>query len=242
MDNNIKNNISQLNKIAHFQDHLSVRQQAALVRKIGQYPAGLTHLLELLIKRQTEPTKTMSYLDGIIFKYLHKSRNTMLNSKIDEHFCNGIVALESSKDIDYIPLYQSLLSHDFKAANYLTQKHLNTLAGLHDSQKRQWLYFTDISNFPVEDLKTIDALWKIYSEGQFGFSIQKQIWIYSNKNWEKFWHKIGWKINKKNTRYPSEFIWDTSAPIGHLPLFNQLRGVQVLATLFMHPAFMDEEI
>jgi hypothetical protein len=61
--------------------------------------------------------------------------------------------------------------------------------------------------------------------------------LYNNKNWDKFWHAIGWKINKRNIRYPQEFIWNNNAPKGHLPLFNQIRGVQVLASLFVHPAW-----
>ncbi len=162
--------------------------------------------------------------------------------KVNKYFKEGVVKLRSSSDIDYKPLYRSLISHNFKTANQLTQKYLNMLAGLNSDQKRQWLYFTDVLNFPTQDLRTIDSLWTIYSGGQFGFSVQKQIWINNNKNWEKFWHTIGWKNNKKNARYPNEFIWDTTAPTGHLPLFNQLRGVQVLAKLFMHPALKDNKI
>jgi len=135
-----------------------------------------------------------------------------------------------------MPLYKSLISNNFKTANQLTQIYLQQLAGLDKNNKRKWLYFTDILNLPIKDLRTIDLLWRIYSENQFGFSIQKQIWIYNDKNWEKFWHTIGWKINQKNMRYPDEFIWNKNAPTGHLPLSNQLRGVQVLTALFMHPA------
>ncbi|PLZ94121.1 hypothetical protein CI594_16205, partial [Fischerella thermalis CCMEE 5196] len=39
------------------------------------------------------------------------------------------------------------------------------------------------------------------------------------------------------TRYPQEFTWDLSAPKGHLPLSNQLRGVRVIASIFAHPAW-----
>jgi GUN4-like len=58
-----------------------------------------------------------------------------------------------------------------------------------------------------------------------------------SKNWENFWSKIGWKNGNTWTRYPNEFIWDLSAPKGHLPLSNQLRGVRVIASLFSHPAW-----
>ncbi len=237
MNTEINTSISQLKKIAHLEDPLSISQQIKLVQKIGRYPAGLTELLELLIARRLKPIDSVHCVDGIIFKELYHSNTVTLQKKIKKYFHNGIVKLESSSSINYEPLYRSLISNNFKAANCLTQKYLSKLAGL--NQERKWLYFTDVLSFPDKDLKTIDALWTIYSEGQFGFSIQKQIWMYNNKNWERFWHKIGWKVDKKNVRYPNEFIWNTTAPIGHLPLFNQLRGVQVLAALFTHPAFKD---
>ncbi|PLZ36777.1 hypothetical protein CBP27_11530, partial [Fischerella thermalis WC542] len=56
-------------------------------------------------------------------------------------------------------------------------------------------------------------------------------------NWDNLWVKIGWKKGKNWTRYPQEFTWDLSAPRGHLPLSNQLRGVRVIASIFAHPAW-----
>lgn len=239
MNTKMNSHIDQLKKIAHLQDYFSVQQQIKLVETISKYPAGLSELLELLISRRLKDRDAVRYIDGIIFKQIYNSKAIMLHKQIKKHFQDGIVKMESSNSINYKPLYESLISDNFQEANRLTQQYLNVLAGLSQNKTRQWLYFTDVSNFPVQDLKTIDALWNIYSEGQFGFSVQKQVWIYNNKNWEKFWHKIGWKINKKSVRYPHEFTWNTSAPTGHLPLFNQLRGVQVLAALFMHPALKD---
>lgn len=239
MNTEINDSINQLKQIAHLQDPVSIKQQVRLVQKIIKSPAGPTKLLELLIKRRSKMMDSLCYVDGIIFKELHNSSTTNFQAKIKQCFCDGIVKLESSNSINYRPLYESLISNNFKTANCLTQGYLNKLAGLRQEKKREWLYFTDVLSFPDQDLQTIDKLWAIYSEGQFGFSAQKQIWIYSNRNWEKFWHKIGWKVNKKSMRYPSEFIWDMTAPAGHLPLFNQLRGVQVLAALFTHPAFND---
>lgn len=238
MNTIVKDGINQLKTIAHLQDSFSVQKQIMLVEKISKCPKGTGELLELLIDRRLKQRNSLRYVDSIIFKQLYNSETITLHEKIKKHFQDGIVNLESSNNINYTPLYESLISNNFKKANYLTQKYLNILAGL-SQNKRQWLYFTDILRLPAEDLKTIDALWTIYSEGQFGFSVQKQLWMHNNKNWEQFWHTIGWKIDKKNIRYPNDFTWDTSAPAGHLPLFNQLRGVQVLAALFTHPAIKE---
>ena len=240
MTHEIHHYLLQLNQIADIEDSFSIKQQIKLVHYIIKDPIGPQILLKLLIERRLNKKKKIYYIDGIIFKSLYNCSQPILQQKVLEHFQDGIVKLKSNNNINYRPLYKSLISNNFKTANHLTHVYLNELAGLNKNNKRQWLYFTDILNLPIQDLKTIDTLWKIYSEGQFGFSIQRQIWLYHDKNWEKFWHKIGWKINKKNIRYPQEFIWDSTAPTGHLPLFNQLRGVQVLATLFRHPAWSTE--
>ncbi|MBV9387633.1 MAG: GUN4 domain-containing protein, partial [Chroococcidiopsidaceae cyanobacterium CP_BM_ER_R8_30] len=64
-------------------------------------------------------------------------------------------------------------------------------------------------------------------------------WL-ASKSWEKFWPKIGWKTGNNWTRYPDGFTWNLTAPRGHLPLSNQLRGVRVIASLLSHPAWSQE--
>ena len=75
-------------------------------------------------------------------------------------------------------------------------------------------------NFPKDELRIIDDLWVKYSQGRFGFSVQKQIWIecggtpgvFDNDVWKKFIEKTGWTqggksvdynltLNKKTNRY-----------------------------------------
>ncbi len=147
-----------------------------------------------------------------------------------------IVLLKSERNIDYTSLETLLKAQDFQAADKVTLEKLCELAGIEAGQ-RNWLYFTEVENFPVTDLQTIDRLWLNYSEGKFGFSVQREIWLSLGKNWEKLWPKIGWKSGNNWTRYPHQFIWDLSAPKGHLPLSNQLRGVRVMASLLSHPAW-----
>ncbi|MBD2100716.1 GUN4 domain-containing protein [Leptolyngbya sp. FACHB-261] len=148
------------------------------------------------------------------------------------------VELASERGVDYVPLQNLLVQQDFLAADKLTLQLLCMLAGPL-SANRGWLYFTDVERLPNADLRTINALWLAHSEGKFGFSVQRELWLSVGKNWEKFWPKIGWKQNNRWTRYPQEFIWNTTAPKGHLPLSNQLRGVQVLAALMAHPAWLN---
>lgn len=155
---------------------------------------------------------------------------------LQTHFPDGVVPLRSQAAIDYRPLQQLLAKQDFQAADQLTLQKLCELAGPQAIQ-RKWVYFTEVDQFPIPDLQTINALWLVHSEGLFGFSVQREIWLSVGKSWDKFWPKIGWKTGNNWTRYPQEFTWSLTAPKGHLPLSNQLRGVRVIASLMAHPAW-----
>nr|QJH88206.1 Ycf53 [Pterocladia lucida] len=190
-------------------------------------------LLDVLIDRCILKKKLPTSLDGIIFEILRKSSNQNTINKLNSYFCDGLVELQSYLKLDFQPLQKLLISQNFKEADALTQVQLCQLAGL-DSSDRKWLYFTDIAILPLEDLCTLDILWSIYSRGKFGLSVQRKIWLSNNCDWEKLWNKIGWENNGIPLRYPHDFTWSINAPRGHLPLFNQLRGVRVLSALFNH--------
>jgi hypothetical protein len=173
---------------------------------------------------------------GKAYRILDQAQTPQTQEFLAIQFPEGPVALESDKNIDYKPLARSLLNQDFFQADRLTLEKLCELAG-EAARKRKWLYFSEVDKFPVTDLHTIDRLWFVHSEGRFGFSVQRQIWLAQGQDFSKLWSKIGWKTEKNWTRYPHEFIWNASAPRGHLPLSNQLRGVRVIASLLSHPAW-----
>lgn len=152
------------------------------------------------------------------------------------NFPSGVIPLDSEQGVNYELLQQLLVEQKFQAADQLTLQKLCELTGPAAVQ-RKWLYFTEINRFPATDLQTINRLWLAYSEGKFGFSVQRQIWLSVGKDWDAFWPKIGWKTGNNWTRYPQEFTWDLTAPKGHLPLSNQLRGVRVINALLSHPAW-----
>ena len=76
-----------------------------------------------------------------------------------------------------------------------------------------------------------------FSEGKFGFSVQRDLWLSVGKNWEKLWIQIGWKEGNNWTRYPDQLPGNLTAPKGHLPLSNQLRGVRAISSLLSHLAW-----
>lgn len=196
---------------------------------------GLDVLMEFLLERRS---KSPSWIDGKAYQILHAANYPPAQEFLQTYFPTGLVSLQSERGIDYSPLQQLLIAGDFQAADRMTLQKMCELAGAAAVQ-RKWLYFTEVENFTPTDLKTINTLWLVYSEGKFGFSVQREIWLSLGKNWEKFWAKIGWKNGNTWTRYPDGFTWDLTAPVGHLPLSNQLRGNRVIAALFSHPAWIE---
>jgi hypothetical protein len=194
---------------------------------------GIEVLQEFLLKRRDTPA---DWIDGKAYQAVYNSDAPTAKEFLETNFPEGIVTLKSDRRINYNSLQQLLIQQDFQAADLLTIQTMCEMAGPQAVQ-RKWLYFTEVENFPTTDLQTINHLWVVYSEGKFGFSVQREIWLGVGKNWESLWPKIGWKDGNKWTRYPNEFTWDLSAPRGHLPLSNQLRGVRVMASLLSHPAW-----
>nr|YP_008965734.1 conserved hypothetical plastid protein [Porphyridium purpureum]ATJ02931.1 hypothetical protein [Porphyridium purpureum]BAO23710.1 conserved hypothetical plastid protein [Porphyridium purpureum] len=187
----------------------------------------LDFLVNLLVSRKKSQEDFPNYIDGLIYEYIYKNDKNILCEK----FKGGLLSLVSENDMYYQDLQELLINKNYLDADVLTQQKLKKLAKL---QGREWLYFTDIRKIPSSDLLIIDKLWRIHSLDKFGFSIQRTLWLSVNKDWNELWEKIGWKSKEHMSRYPNEFIWDINAPKGHLPLFNQLRGVHVLSELFNH--------
>lgn len=195
---------------------------------------GLTVLRKFLLERRGNPPNSV---DGRVYQVLRSSKDSVTAEFLQAHFPIGLVPTPSDRQIDYAYLQELLADQEFQAADKLTLDLLCQLAGSAAVQ-RKWLYFSEVNSFPKTDLLSINALWQLYSGDKFGFSVQREIWLGVGKNWDKMWPKIGWKNSNNWTRYPQEFTWDLSAPRGHLPLSNQLRGVRVMEKLLSHPAWI----
>jgi hypothetical protein len=210
----------------------SEKNQLQLLQQITE--GSFDVLMEFLLERKSLPP---TVVDGKIYQILYSANSSKATEFLQTHFPTGIVTLRSQSGMDYSLLQQLLAKQDFQEADQLTLEKLCELAG-ETALKRKWLYFTQVESLPAADLQTINLLWVLHSEGKFGFSVQREIWFAVGKNWDKFWPQIGWKKGNNWTRYPKEFIWDLSAPRGHLPLSNQLRGKQPFMALLSHPAWL----
>ncbi|HBE34787.1 MAG TPA: serine/threonine protein kinase [Cyanobacteria bacterium UBA11369] len=100
--------------------------------------------------------------------------------------------------------------------------------------KEGWLDRNSIENSPCEDLRAIDQLWVKYSNGRFGFSVQKRIWqkVGGKVDWEtecRLGDRVGWRVKGEWLNY-EDLTFSRNAPLGHLPVWGRwvsLRGLRV---------------
>lgn len=151
--------------------------------------------------------------------------------------------LPSEKGIDYVPLATMLATGDFLAADQFTRDNLIKIAGP-DAVKRSFVYWTEVKKLPEKDLCTMERLWLQYSDGNFGYSVQKRVWDVENGNFDNFIRRIGWTKEENGSERKlkwfgqNEFIYTVEkAPKGHLPLTSALRGTQLLKKLMDNPVW-----
>jgi len=109
------------------------------------------------------------------------------------------VELLSEKNVDYTRLRNLLAAVNWKEADEETLAVMLKAAG---RELEGWLDTESIEKFPSTDLRTIDRLWIKYSDGHFGFSVQKRIWEsvggkpgqHNYKIYKKFCYRVGWRV------------------------------------------------
>jgi eukaryotic-like serine/threonine-protein kinase len=128
--------------------------------------------------------------------------------------------LTSEVEIDYTSLSGLLKAQNWQEADKETTRLILKVA---NREKAGWLNVESINNFPCADLRTIDQLWVKYSNGRFGFSVQKRIYQslggtekYDDKIWNTFGDRIGWRKGGSWVYY-SNITFSLEAPEAHLP-------------------------
>jgi serine/threonine protein kinase len=141
-----------------------------------------------------------------------------------------------TSNMDYRKLRDYLAQGKWKEADEETRRVMLAVA-----KQDLWLDERSIDNFPCEDLSIIDKLWVKYSNGKFGFSIQKRIYQgfggtgtrkYGNSEiWRQFGDKVGWRKGG-DWLYYKDITFDKKAPEGHLPLLLEMVGMGFYEDLF----------
>jgi hypothetical protein len=151
--------------------------------------------------------------------------------------------LESERGIDYTHLRDLLQAQKWQQADHET---LATMLKATGPEAEEELYLRldhEITQFPCQDLCTIDQLWVNFSGGKFGFSVQRQLWVEVGGQLDfgadvaaaiaAYGHmsdRNGWRVNGRYIT-AANLTFDLSAPVGHLPcqiLWGRLWGWALL--------------
>ena len=151
--------------------------------------------------------------------------------------------LISEAGIDYRSLQYILASQKLKKADEKTRKLVLQAA----NRSNNWLRNEDIQSLACEDLFIIDRLWTIYSQGRFGFSVQKRIWeSLDAKKWDRgrckeLSGRVGWHEQETATDnyYDRDHLYTIkrrkdipcglNAPEGNLPSICEFGGGELLS-------------
>ncbi len=143
-----------------------------------------------------------------------------------------------NQQVDYTQLRNLLEAGKWKEADEETAKVMLQASG---QEERGWLDKEDMEKIPSIDLQTIDQLWLKSSNGKFGFSVQKQIWLSvggqpgydDDEIYKKFGEYVGWYIKDQDKWLLwDEHIFTLDAPQGHLPRYLPSQQKRIRPYLF----------
>jgi len=121
---------------------------------------------------------------------------------------------------DYRNLQQLLSAQNWKDADKETY---SIMLKISEREDKGWLDDGDIRKLTRYDLHIINQLWVKYSDGKFGFSIQKQIL----QNHQQFTARCGWieNIAKNELIKYEDYNFTLDANRGHLPSTPRIVGL-----------------
>ncbi|HLO51635.1 MAG TPA: serine/threonine-protein kinase [Kamptonema sp.] len=130
--------------------------------------------------------------------------------------------LSSAVGVDYTKLQHLLAAQKWKDADMETWIVLSEALG---KRTKGYIHPNEIEDLPCTDLETINQLWVKYSGGQFGYSIQTEIYHSVGSDYAKFCDRVGWLTY--NPHNPSQSLnFSRTAPPGHLPSRMWVTGLK----------------
>ncbi|MUG98620.1 GUN4 domain-containing protein [Scytonema sp. UIC 10036] len=124
----------------------------------------------------------------------------------------------------YKKLQELLIAENFRESDWETIRVIQAITG---EPELGDITPDDMRQFPCDELRVIDNLWKKYSQGRFGFSVQIQIYQsvggslettinQDNKAIERFGEQVGWREDNQWKKC-DDLDYTLAAPIGCHP-------------------------
>ncbi|MBE9236171.1 GUN4 domain-containing protein [Anabaena aphanizomenioides LEGE 00250] len=193
--------------------------------------------------------KILEKLASPIAKHRYQSVKDVINDLISiNQISTSQVSVNASQSYVILPsvtlpnryekLEKLLEAGKWKKADEETIKVMLTVA---NREKQRWLNVNSIDNFSCADLQTIDSLWVKYSNGKFGFSVQKRIYQSLGANEIAFGDRVGWRtkgwLGMGFWKYYHELTFDITAPQAHLPGCISLNIINIGDTTRVRDSF-----
>ncbi len=221
-------------------DAIKAMQRIAQLRTANLYPnTNLTHQLYSLRENGIIGSTLLEEQNASISNYerrglltipeisenasnisIYKIEAEQQRSKLINLYCSINTELSSEQAVIYKRLRDLLAAGKWKESDRETMAIMLKVAA---REKKGWLNVESINQFSCTDLYTIDQLWLKYSNGRFGFSVQKRIWENIGgqpdadyETWCQFSDRIGWRVNN-NWLFYSDLTFSENAPEGHFP-------------------------
>jgi len=137
---------------------------------------------------------------------------------------NPDVSLRSESGIDYTRLRDLLADRQWQESNEET---LDLLLRATRRESDGWLDALNLDELPCMELDTINQLWVAYSRGQFGLSVQSEIYEQVGGDYSQFCDRIGWR-KESQWRQATDLNYTDQAPVGHLPYLGSAIGYSLL--------------
>jgi serine/threonine protein kinase len=128
----------------------------------------------------------------------------------------------SARGINYTKLRDFLSSKKWKEADRETWTVMCQSLSLTPETQ---LEISQIYKLPCQELQTVDRLWLHYSQGRFGFSVQKEIYESVKGDYVRFCDRVNWQTYNSATAL-GQIKFSQQAPPGHLPYRSWVGGVQ----------------
>lgn len=140
---------------------------------------------------------------------------------------NDATLLSPTTGIDYAPLRILLATQQWRQAN---EKTIALLLQATGRAKQGWIPPENLKQLSCWDLKTIDNLWREYSNNRFGFSTQFPLFVETGNRpgrlvdveaYQRFGDRIGWRKDGDWIVFKEDLNYTLDAPTGHLPAPRQ---------------------